>query len=80
MPFERNPDEIGSLWLRTGAKGDYMTGEIGGVKVICFPVTSTNPKAPSWRVLKSKPREDAAPERPMHNANAPELSDEDIPF
>ena len=32
----RNPDEVGALWLKTGSKGDYMTGEINGVKVVCF--------------------------------------------
>lgn len=54
---DKNQDELGALWLRSGAKGDYMTGEIDGVKVVCFPNKSDNPKAPQWRVLKSKPRE-----------------------
>jgi hypothetical protein len=47
--------------MRSGAKGDYMTGEIDGVKVVCFPNKSDNPKAPAWRVLKSKPREEESP-------------------
>lgn len=55
-----NPDELGALWVRSSAKGEYMTGEINGVKVVCFPNRSDNPKAPKWRVLKSKPREQAA--------------------
>lgn len=38
MAFEKNPDEIGALWLKSGAKGDYLAGEIGGVKVVCFAV------------------------------------------
>lgn len=61
MAFEKDPNEIGSLWLKSGAKGDYLTGEVGGVKVVCFSVNSKNPKAPTYRVLKSKPREDEAP-------------------
>ena len=68
MAFEKNPDELGALWLKTGAKGEYMTGEIGGVKVVCFPAKQTNDKSPAWRVLKSKPR-DTAPR-----------TDDDAPF
>lgn len=80
MPFDKNPDEIGALWVKSSAKGDYMTGEINGEKVVCFARNSTNPKAPTWTVLKSKPRGEAT-ERPMHNANAPHQADDsDIPF
>lgn len=50
-----NPDEIGALWLKSGAKGDYMTGTINGVAVVCFANKTDNPKAPTWRVMKSKP-------------------------
>lgn len=60
MAFEKNPDEIGALWIKNGAKGDYLTGEVNGVKVVCFRVSSESPKAPAWRVLKSKPREGAS--------------------
>jgi hypothetical protein len=59
MAFEKDPDEIGSLWAKEGKKGAYMTGEIAGQKVVCFAVKSDNPKAPAWRVLKSKPKEQA---------------------
>ena len=62
---EKNPDELGALWVRTGGKGEYMTGEINGVKVVCFPNKSDNPKAPAWRVLKSKPREQATDDPPF---------------
>jgi len=80
MPFEKNPDEIGALWLHASAKGDYMTGEItiGGVtqKVVCFHGKSTSPKAPTWNVLKSKPRSEmATPPAGTFNAN-----DTDIEF
>jgi hypothetical protein len=56
MPFEKNPDDLGALWEKSGPKGPYLTGEINGVKVVCFPNKSDNPKAPAWRVLKSKPK------------------------
>lgn len=56
MP-ERDPNEIGALWLKSSARGDYLTGTVNGEAVVCFPVRSDNPKAPAWRVLKSKPRE-----------------------
>ena len=73
MAFEKNPDEIGALWARRGAKGEYLSGQINGVDVVCFAIKSDNPKAPAWRVLKSKPRAEAdAPTR--------SLADEDVPW
>ena len=33
VSYEKKPDELGALWLKSGAKGQYMTGEINGVKV-----------------------------------------------
>ena len=71
MAFEKNPDELGALWAKTGAKGDYLTGEINGVKVVCFPAKPTE-KGPAWRVLKSKPRE----ERPAPS----QASADDVPW
>lgn len=60
MAFEKDPNEIGALWIKQGSKGDYLTGkiEIDGVSVdvVCFAVKSAHAKAPAWRVLKSKPR------------------------
>lgn len=57
---ERNPDEIGALWSKTSARGEYMTGTINGERVVCFRNDrQTSDKAPTWRVLKAKPREDA---------------------
>jgi hypothetical protein len=70
MAYERKADELGALWLRTGAKGDYMTGEIAGVKVVCFPVKPSE-RGPAWRVMKSQPREAARVAAP---------SDDDINF
>jgi hypothetical protein len=56
---QKNQDELGALWSKSGAAGEYLTGEINGVKVVCFrnKKAADNPKAPTWRVLKSKPRE-----------------------
>jgi uncharacterized protein (DUF736 family) len=67
MAFTKDENEIGALWVRTSAKGDYMTGEINGVKVVCFRNKSDHDKAPAWRVLKSKPREDAPAPAPVAN-------------
>jgi uncharacterized protein (DUF736 family) len=56
---EKNPDEIGALWMKPSAKGDYMTGTINGERVVVFANTKkTSEKSPDWRVLKSKPRDD----------------------
>jgi hypothetical protein len=73
MAYEKNPDELGALWVKTGAKGEYMTGEINGVKVFCTPVKSAHAKAPTWRVMKSKPREAQA-------SSAPDMDASDVPF
>ena len=73
---EKNPDELGALWTRTGGRGEYMTGTINGVKVVCFANDKRgNEKAPDWRVLKSKPREARA-----ETATPPDLDDSSIPF
>lgn len=63
MPFEKDPDEIGALWEKESARGTYMTGVINGEKVVVFKNAKGGGKAPTWRVLKSKPRE-AAPTEP----------------
>lgn len=63
MAFEKDPNEIGCLWSRTGGKGEFLSGKIGDQDVICFRVKSMNPKAPTWRVLKSTPKPDAADQR-----------------
>ena len=56
MP-KTNPDELGALWVKSGSRGDYMTGTINGVAVVCFRNKSDNAKAPQWRVLKAQLRE-----------------------
>lgn len=79
MAYEKDPAEIGALWTRDGAKGEYMTGTIEGIgDVICFPVNSPNPKAPTWRVKKSQPREQRPSRRDEGHTDAP--NDVDIPF
>lgn len=70
----KDPNEIGALWMKSSSKGDYMTGLINGESIVCFRNSSDNPKAPQWRVLKSKPKS-AASGREMHDANAPAVDD-----
>jgi hypothetical protein len=62
--MSQNPDELGALWEKTGARGDYMTGTINGQPVVVFKNDRKEPwsKQPDWRVLKSKPREQRAAE------------------
>lgn len=58
----KNEDELGALWLKSGRKGEYMTGTINGVAVVVFKNErkNGNEKAPTWRVRKSKPREESS--------------------
>lgn len=56
----RNPDEIGSLWLKNGAKGDFLSGEIRTedgqvIRVVCFRNDrKRSDREPEWRILKSR--------------------------
>jgi hypothetical protein len=77
MAFEKDPDDLGALWSKTGARGDYMTGTVSGVKVVCFHNDrwTEGGNMPKWRVLKSKPRadrDDGPPPEPV--------TDDSIPF
>ncbi len=63
MPFEKDENEIGALWVRSGAKGEFLSGTVNGQDVICFRTKSSNPKAPAWRVMKSQPKPSAADQR-----------------
>ncbi|HXG71309.1 MAG TPA: hypothetical protein VNJ04_11955 [Gemmatimonadaceae bacterium] len=57
---KKNPDELGALWTKQSARGDYMTGTINGEPVVLFKNDRKveGDKQPTWRVLKSKPREE----------------------
>lgn len=64
MPFEKDPNELGVLWEKDGNRGPYFTGslEIDGTKhqiVVFKNGNKRSEKAPDWRILKSKPREQA---------------------
>lgn len=63
MPFDKDPNEIGALWVKSGRKGEYMTGTIEGIgAVVLFRnEKKRSEKSPDWRVLKSQPREDRQP-------------------
>lgn len=64
MPFEKDPNEIGVLWEKEGRRGRWMSGTIDGIgSVVVFATNAKNAKAPTWRVLKSKPKEDGADQR-----------------
>lgn len=66
MGESRNPDEIGALWEKTGARGAYFTGKINGVAVVLFRNDKKKPGSnePDWRVMvakKKEPADDGAP-------------------
>ena len=57
MAFEKDPNEIGALWIKTNARGEFLSGKIDGIgDVVCFPVSKPGPKSPAWRILKSQPK------------------------
>lgn len=55
---KRDPNELGALWLKEGKKGQFLSGRVGDLEVICFPVTGggLGTHLPAWRVLKSDGR------------------------
>lgn len=66
MPFEKDPNELGCLWVKTSARGEYMTGTVNGQPVVVFKNDRKEPgsKAPDWRVMKPKPKSDKPAEDP----------------
>ena len=52
--------EIGALWKQSGRNQSYLSGHINNEKVVIFTNRgkTENPKAPDYRVYKSKPKEE----------------------
>jgi uncharacterized protein (DUF736 family) len=80
---QKQDDRLGALWSKHSAKGEYFTGniEINGEKigVVVFSNDKKgNDKAPDWRILRAKKRE----EKPQHipSGEPSPMSDSDIPF
>lgn len=63
-------EKIGALWIKESRNGDeYMSGIIGGKKVVCFKNTrKKESKHPDWNVYFQKLREELPPK------------DEEMPF
>lgn len=61
MPYEKDENEIGALWEKTGGRGTFLSGQIeldgSVIRIVCFRTNSTSDKAPAWRVLKAKPKD-----------------------
>jgi hypothetical protein len=73
---KKNPDELGALWIKTSARGEYMTGTIDGQPVVVFrnDKKAEGSKQPDWRVMKPKPRTETATDQRER------LTDQDVPF
>lgn len=76
---ERDPNEIGALWEKTGRNGTYFTGKVGDQPVVIFKNGNKREgsNAPDWRVLKpqkQEPRAAVATEPVAH------ITDDDIAF
>lgn len=65
MAYEKDPDEIGAAWEKSGKNGTYLTGqiEINGEKVRIVMFRNGNKKSeksPDFRILRSKPQGERA--------------------
>ncbi len=69
---ERDPNELGALWIKSSSRGEFMTGTINGVAVVVFKNDrKSSANQPDWRVLKSQPRE----ARPSADVEPPPADD-----
>lgn len=79
MSYEKDPNEIGVLWEKTGKKGTYFTGKIGDQPVVVFK--NGNKKegsnAPDWRILRPQKQEREG--QPVSHPSEP-VTDDSIPF
>jgi uncharacterized protein (DUF736 family) len=81
MPFEKDPNEIGALWVHDGNKGQWFSGSVtvGGTttKIVIFATNAKGEKAPTHRILiaKKKEGETSMDQRPAHDANRTPLDD-----
>jgi uncharacterized protein (DUF736 family) len=71
--------EVGVLWKKTGAKGDYLTGSINLVEngklvkqdvIVFVNKDKKSENSPDWSIYKSEPR-NGAPSAPQQKGAAP---------
>lgn len=74
---QRNPDELGALWIKSSSRGEFMTGTINGQPVVVFrnDRKREGSNAPDWRVLKSKPQDGKPTSRPAQTRGAAPTDD-----
>ena len=58
--FEKDPKELGALWLRKSSKGnDYFSGtlELDGqkIEIVVFSANKKSERQPDWRIYRSEP-------------------------
>ena len=65
----KDPNEIGALWKKTSGKGTaYLSGKIDGRQVVVFVnKDKKSDKHPDYRVLLSRPKEQAAPSQELES-------------
>lgn len=72
MDSMKRDEEMGALWVKQGARGEFWTGKIGDVPVVVFRNDNKkNPKSPDFRILRARTQDKPAP--------AP-ADDFDVPF
>lgn len=88
MSEQKQDDKVGALWIKSSARGEFMTGNIelkpeqiaelqangGKLAVVVFRNDRKTGKQPDWQMLKAKPRTETAQDQ-----RAP-MTDMDVPF
>lgn len=79
--FEKDPNEVGVLWLKHGGKGEWMSGTIEGIgPVVVFPTNAKSNKAPTYRILKSRPKDERQSPRQASDVPGDEMRGNDTEF
>lgn len=72
--------EVGVLWKKEGAKGEYLTGTINLMEngklvkqevIVFVNRDKSSERAPDWNIYKSEPRSNATAAAPQQKGAAP---------
>jgi uncharacterized protein (DUF736 family) len=72
MAWEKDPNEVGAVWKKTGAKGEYLSINFKGEWFVAFATKSKGQsgKGPDYRIMIQKPREQM-PQTTTEDSDAP---------
>jgi hypothetical protein len=62
-PYKKDPDEVGAIWVKQGAQGEYLSLSMNGQYFVAFKNKfKKEAKHPDWVIKKSKPKPEPRPD------------------